>query len=259
VLPAGDAELTLDRSFAQLYGQFMSEALHLRIKRAIEERIHSGALPAGARLPTEKDLCDQYGVSRATAQRVLNDLAKAGLAVRRRRHGTFVADGVRQVNLLNFVVPGTAEKGAPGRHEIVSARITTAADAVLALPGAEPDTAVVELVRRKLDLRERPQSIERHVVLFSVAPDLLDEDLEHLVSLAYLRRRGVPVDTIRLYLDPVSLDEHDAGLLDSEPGTATMQRRRELRVTDGSVVEVVTALVRPGTAEFFVELPASAV
>ena len=130
---------------------------------------------------------------------MLNDLAKAGLAVRRRRHGTFVADGVRQVNLLNFVV------------------------------------------------------------LFSVAPDLLYEDLDHLVSLAYLRRREVPVDTIRLYLDPVSLDEADAALLDSEPGTATMRRRRELRVTDGTVVEVVTALVRPGTAEFFVELPASAV
>ncbi len=237
----------------------MVEALYKRIRRDLEEQIHAGGLAPGARLPTEKELCDQYGVSRPTAQRVLGDLAKAGLVVRRRRHGTFVADAVRQVDLLNFAVPETAEKGVPGRHEVVSARVVRVADAVHFLPGAEPDAAVVELVRRKLDLLEYVQSVERHVVLFSSAPDLLEQDLEELVSLPYLRDRGVQVDTIRLYLDPVVLDDSNAELLDSAAGTPTMMRRRQLHVTDGTVVEVVTTLVRPGTAEFFVELPASSV
>ena len=237
----------------------MSEPLHKQIRRDLEEQIHAGRLAPGARLPTEKELCDQHGVSRPTAQRVLNDLATAGLAVRHRRHGSFVADAVRQFDLLNFVTPGTAEKGSPGRHEVVSARVVRAADAVHPLPGADPDAAVIELVRRKLDPLERVQSVERHVVLFSAAPDLLDQELEELVTLPHLRDRGIQVDTIRLYLDPVVLDDHDAQLLDSTPGTPALMRRRELRVTDGSVVEMVTTLVRPGTAEFFVELPASAV
>ncbi|MFE6282179.1 GntR family transcriptional regulator [Streptomyces sp. NPDC057877] len=231
--------------------------LYVRIRREIETRIRAGDLPRGTRLPTELDLSARYGVSRATAQRVLNDLADAGLAVRRRRHGTFVADVTRQINLLNFVTPTTAAQGVPGRHEVVSARIVRAADALLDLPGAAPDTAVVELVRRKLDVREVPQSVERHVVLFAVAPDLLDENLEDLVTLPYLQGRGVPVDSIRLYLDPVVLDERDAALLGSEVGTPALLRRRELRVGDGSTVEAVTTLVRPGTAEFFLELPVS--
>ncbi len=237
----------------------MAEALYEQLRRDLEEGIHAGRLAPGARLPTEKELCEQYGVSRPTAQRALNDLAQAGLAVRHRRHGTFVADAVRQFNLLNFVVPQTAEKGVPGRHEVVSARVVRAADAVHALPGAEPDTAVIELVRRKLDLLEHVQSIERHVVLFSAAPDLLEQELEELVTLGHLRARGVEVDTIRLYLDPVVLDDHDARLLGSTPGTPALLRRRELRVPDGAVIEVVTTLVRPGTAEFFVQLPGSAV
>src|SRR4051794_7372869 len=132
----------------------MAVLLYVRIRREIEAGLRAGALPAGARLPTEKDLSAQYGVSRATAQRVLNDLAEAGLAIRRRRLGTFVADVTRQINLLNFVTPAAAAKGAPGRHEVVSARIVRAADAVVTLPGAPADTAVVELVRRKLDVRE---------------------------------------------------------------------------------------------------------
>ena len=237
----------------------MTEARHKQIRRALEEQIHAGHLPAGTRLPTEKELCDQHGVSRPTAQRVLNDLASAGLAVRHRRHGSFVADAVRQVDLLNFVTPETAERGTPGRHEVVSARVVRAADAVHSPPDADPDTAVTELVRRKLDLLEHVQSVERHAVLFSAAPDLLEQDLEELVTLPHLRDRGVRVDTIRLYLDPVVLDDHDAELLESAPGTPTLMRRRELRAADGTVVEVVTTLVRPGTAEFFVELPASAV
>ncbi|MFI7296385.1 GntR family transcriptional regulator [Streptomyces sp. NPDC050121] len=236
----------------------MTVPLYVQIRREIEAKIRAGGLPPGTRLPTEKDLSTQYGVSRATAQRVLNDLAEAGLAIRRRRHGTFVADVRRQINLLNFVTPATAAKGVPGRHEVVSARIVRAADAVLTLPGAPADTAVVELVRRKLDVREEPQSVERHVVLFAVAPDLLNENLEDVVTLPYLQRRGVPIDAIRVYLDPVSLDEHDAALLRSEVGTPALMRRRELRADDGSTVEVVTTVVRPGTAEFFLELPVPA-
>ncbi|GAA3811044.1 GntR family transcriptional regulator [Streptomyces phyllanthi] len=236
----------------------MTVPLYVQIRREIEARIRAGDLPPGARLPTEMDLATEYGVSRATAQRVLNDLAEAGLAIRRRRHGTFVADVTRQINLLGFVTPAVAAKGTPGRHEVVSARIVRAADAILALPGAAPDTAVVELVRRKLDVREEPQSVERHVVLFAVAPDLLNENLEDLVTLPYLQRRGVPIDAIRLYLDPVTLDEHDAALLDSEIGTPALMRRRELRADDGTTIEVVTTLVRPGTAEFFLELPVPA-
>ncbi|MEH0638325.1 GntR family transcriptional regulator [Streptomyces bottropensis] len=236
----------------------MTAPLYVRIRREIEAGIRAGELPPGARLPTEKDLSTRYGVSRATAQRVLNDLAEAGLAIRRRRHGTFVADVTRQINLLNFVTPATAAKGTPGRHDVVSARVARAADAVLRLPGAAADTAVVELVRRKLDVHEKPQSVERHVVLFAAAPDLLSENLESLVTLPYLRRGGVPIDTIRLYLDPVTLDKRDAALLDSEIGTPALMRRRELRTDDGSTVEVVTTLVRPGTAEFFLELPVPA-
>ncbi|MEV1066878.1 GntR family transcriptional regulator [Streptomyces sp. NPDC050263] len=236
----------------------MTVPLYVQIRREFEAKIRAGALAPGSRLPSEMDIRAEYGVSRATAQRVLNDLAEAGLAIRRRRHGTFVADVTRQINLLNFVTPAVAAKGVPGRHDVVSARIVRAADAVLALPGASADTAVVELVRRKLNVREEPQSVERHVVLFAAAPDLLDQNLEDVVTLPYLQRRGVPIDAIRLYLDPVVLGEDDAALLHSESGTPALMRRRELRAGDGSAVEVVTTVVRPGTAEFFLELPVPA-
>lgn len=248
-----------DRSNQQLYGRIVDPPLYRQIRRELEEKIQTGSLAPGARLPTENELRSQYGVSRATAQRVLNDLANAGLAVRRRRHGTFVADVTPQVNLLNFAAPEVAEKGTPGRHKVISARIVRAGDAILTLPGASADTAVVELVRLKFDAHERPRSVERHVILFSVAPDLMDENLEEFISMRYLRTRGAPIDAIRVYLDPISLDEYDADLLDSPTGAPSLLRRRESRSSDGNAVEVVATVVRPGSAQFFVEIPLSAI
>lgn len=233
--------------------------IYLQIRRGIEEKIQTGALAPGARLPTEKDLRSEYGVSRATAQRVLNELAGAGLAVRRRRRGTFVAHVTPQINLLSYAAPEIAEKGMPGRHEVISARIVMAGGAVLSLPGAAADTAVVELVRLKFDAQERRHAVERHVVLFSAAPDLLDEDLEQLVTMRYYRSRGTPIDTVRVYLDPVGLSEYDAELLGCEAGTPSLMRRRESLAHDGSGVEVVATVVRPGAAQFFVEVPFSAI
>ena len=236
----------------------MGQPLYVSIRHDLESLIRTGSLVPGARLPTEKELGLQYGVSRHTAQRVLNDLADGGLAVRRRRQGTFVTDVQRQINLLNFASPEAAGRGLPGRHEVISAKVVRAGDAILTLPGASSDTAVIEMVRRKFDALDQPSSIERHVVLFSAAPNLLAEELEHLVSLPYLREHGVEIDTMRVYLDPVVLGDAEAELLGSKTGEPALQRRRELWNTDQIVVEALTVLVRPGSAEFFVELPVPA-
>jgi len=54
--------------------------------------IEAGELPVGARLPSGDDLAAQWGVSRHTAHRAIDELQRQGLVVRQRRWGTVVAD-----------------------------------------------------------------------------------------------------------------------------------------------------------------------
>jgi DNA-binding GntR family transcriptional regulator len=54
------------------------------------KRIGSGKYPVGAYLPTERELCLQYGISRHTVREALRQLRDAGLISRRRRVGTEV-------------------------------------------------------------------------------------------------------------------------------------------------------------------------
>ena len=65
--------------------------LHERIRRAIETQILSGAWPPGARVPGEIELMATYACARMTVNKALSALALAGLVVRKRRAGTFVA------------------------------------------------------------------------------------------------------------------------------------------------------------------------
>lgn len=55
---------------------------YLRVYRAIEEKISSGALKDGAHLPTEAALCAQFGVTRSTVREGLRLLEQTGLIVR---------------------------------------------------------------------------------------------------------------------------------------------------------------------------------
>lgn len=76
--------------------------LHQQILADIETRIVSGDWPPGFRLPFEVDLAKSYNVSRMTVNKVLTQLASAGLLERRRKSGTFVAQPRGQSAILEI-------------------------------------------------------------------------------------------------------------------------------------------------------------
>ena len=64
--------------------------LYQQLVALLTNRIRTGAIVAGEYLPGEKDLCLEYGVSRITSKRAMNELAQAGLVARERGRGTRV-------------------------------------------------------------------------------------------------------------------------------------------------------------------------
>ena len=60
----------------------------------ISDMVRSGTLPPSSRLPSVRELARNLKVSLITIRRAYADLEHAGLLVRRRGHGTFVASDV---------------------------------------------------------------------------------------------------------------------------------------------------------------------
>lgn len=76
--------------------------LHQRILSEIEGKIMSGEWPVGHRIPFEVDLAKQYGCSRMTVNKVLTQLARAGLIERIKRSGSFVSQPHAQSAVLEI-------------------------------------------------------------------------------------------------------------------------------------------------------------
>jgi GntR family transcriptional repressor for pyruvate dehydrogenase complex len=88
-LPA-DTPLSLESIFAPVRSQTAFEETVDRLGTAIK----LGLLPAGERLPAERELCQKLGIARSTLRQALTALGQSGYlhAVRGRGGGTFVVE-----------------------------------------------------------------------------------------------------------------------------------------------------------------------
>lgn len=68
-----------------------SKPLFDQLRLQIIDAIRTGSLPAGARLPTVRELANHLDVAVNTVARTYRELEAAGLVETRRRFGTFVA------------------------------------------------------------------------------------------------------------------------------------------------------------------------
>lgn len=65
--------------------------LYYQLKQHLKRRMEGGDLRPGDRLPTEMELCDEFGISRAPVRQALTELVREGLIYRRAGQGSFVA------------------------------------------------------------------------------------------------------------------------------------------------------------------------
>lgn len=64
---------------------------YMRLQRLIREAIDKHRIAVGSALPTERELVEEYGVSRVTVRKAVDGLVDEGLLERRQGAGTFVA------------------------------------------------------------------------------------------------------------------------------------------------------------------------
>ncbi|MFC9534351.1 GntR family transcriptional regulator [Streptomyces sp. NPDC056975] len=71
-----------------------SEAVqpYQRIVQDVRDKIRSGRLTAGTKLPSTRELADEYGIAAGTVQRALTELRNAGLIYSHQGRGSFVTE-----------------------------------------------------------------------------------------------------------------------------------------------------------------------
>ena len=153
-----------------------AQPLYHRVYREIAEGIESGVLLPGDRLPSERSLCEQLGVSRATVRRAVEELISDGL-VETRGRGSFVRGDavVEPPNTLMGLSEVARARGLDPSSKVLRAEVRPAtideADAFSIAPGAD----LLELERVRM-LDGLPISLDRNRVPVRLLPDLGDVD-----------------------------------------------------------------------------------
>jgi GntR family transcriptional regulator of arabinose operon len=80
----------------------MAISLYEKIYRTLLKDIQMGQLKEGDRLPSEKELAEQFQVSRITSKKALEILAQANLIERHRGKGSYVSNNLSNLNSIDI-------------------------------------------------------------------------------------------------------------------------------------------------------------
>jgi GntR family transcriptional regulator len=191
----------------------------------------------GDRLPSDAELCAEFGVSRMTARQAVDVLQAEDLVVRRQGQGTFVAD--RPVpRLLGSPLSFTESmrrRGSRATSRLLAAGLVAPAPSDAAALRLADDSDVVLVERLRL-AEGVPMAIERAALVPDLA-GVLDRDLEtgslHLAMEELGRRPTISHAQVRARL----ADPRERRLLGlAEPGVLLCERR-VIEDQDGVPVE----------------------
>jgi DNA-binding FadR family transcriptional regulator len=92
------------------------------VRSFVLQAIRRGALPPGAKLPTERTMAAQFGVSRAAVRQALTVLEAESRVVRHVGRGTFVADAADEADAVDAAAPAQAARIDTSPSMLIEAR-----------------------------------------------------------------------------------------------------------------------------------------
>lgn len=202
-----------------------STPLYMQIQNNLMEAIQNGNYGPGTQVPSELEIASEYGISRMTARKALDNLVTKGILYRRKGKGTYVADSVVSYG-LSTMLSFSRTLRARG-YDVVTRVLTT--DIIPAslevINNLQLNVASKVIVIRRLRLIEgKPAAIHTAFLDHAVFEPLLRYDLSTgslLEAVQSVSGTQVAYTKDTVQADRVTADE--ARLLQIAPGSPALR------------------------------------
>lgn len=203
-------------------------ALYHQLKAILAEKIHSGQWKVNDRIPTERELCDAYGVSRATVRLALGELENEGLLYRKQGRGTFVAaPKIEQLlsGFYSFTDEMKKQGHKPSARVLSFKKIEATGEVVQAL--LLPEGTPVFAIKRLRLADDEPIILEVSYVPCALCPALTEEDVkENALYDLFRQRYNIFPSRAQESFEAVSAGPHEASYLGIPSGAPVLRLER---------------------------------
>ena len=235
---------------------WLGEAKAKQVYLVLRDRILSGAIGFGTKLPNENELADYHGVSRVTVRRALGELAREQLIERRRSAGTRVTYRPSPAPItadISGVLANLADMGRRTAVKLLSFGYVPAEGMVAQMLGATPD----QLLQRSVRVRSvdgLPFSFLTTHVPESVSVTFTRQELAERPLLELLERAGVKPEHAHQRISAGLATPSVAEALGLHTGSPLIELVRVVYDQAGRGVEHLHALYRPDRYAFEIDL-----
>jgi len=202
----------------------VKEPIYHQLNAHLRQLVASGKCPVGSKFLTERQICEAFQVSRATANKALSNLVSEGLLEFRKGVGTFVrcrAMGYDLRSLVSF----TDEAITAGKHpstKVVHFEQVAARDVLDDVPEVlqvEPQGKLFYMERLRL-ADAVPVILERRYVVAKYCPNLTKEDLVGSLYAIWSERYRLEIEGADERIRGVNLRGPEARALQVRDGAA---------------------------------------
>ncbi|MEV0628113.1 GntR family transcriptional regulator [Nonomuraea wenchangensis] len=200
---------------------------YFQLREILLDLIDSNELSIGAAIPSERELCQRFGLSRMTVRQAVDHLVSEGRLHRVPGKGTFVARPKIELalQLTSFSDDMRARGMVPGSRDL-DRRVVRASAHLAKELGIQPGEEV-HFIERLRTADGEPLSIERAHIPVKLAPGLAEHDLSDKSLYELLESRyGLVMDAGELTIDGGIADPSDADLLKLPRGGAVLLLQR---------------------------------
>lgn len=200
-----------------------------------------GEHPPGTLIPSERELSEQFGVSRPTLRIAVDELAREGLLLRHQGRGTFTQQRPVSQPLAAGVLP-PADGTWLSRVEEFS--LVPAGARLGARLSISPSSEVV-VVHRVRITDEQPMAIEHISIPAALVPGIAAADFESGSLYRILwRRYGVKVASAEQTTEATVTDAIESALLEVPVHAPALLFERTTKDDGGRVVEYTRSIYR---------------
>lgn len=230
--------------------------VYVRLKEALRSGIAAGEWKVGEAIPSERELCAAYGISRMTARQAIGDLVHEGVLTRQQGRGTFVAQPrfAQRLRYLTGFTQDMATRGIVASSRVLELRRTPAPDDVAAELGVDVGSDLVFVERIRL-ADGRPVGLERAWLSVREPDALLASPASGSLYEALAALGHHPVRAEQRIVAGLA-DERETGLLALDPGAAVLRTHRRSYDAAGRAIELAEAAYRGDAYTFISELVA---